>query len=144
MTEYETLSVFNGLSEQRHMLADSIDTGFQFWLTATFAAVTAAYIVGVNITRPLQVVILTLYVGATLFALTDYIVTLFALFNSFANVAHLIEARPELLDVLPPNLLVVWGIFLRFSLFVLGGGATIYFILTARNQRSILAPSNGG
>ena len=116
---------FAELTEFYFLTRSDADTQFQFWISITFAVIIAAFAAGEHLTRKLRYIAATLYMLATI-ALVILFAT--AAVSALRIATVLSEADAFVLVVLPNS---VWGtvIVARWSLFILGTAAALYFLL---------------
>ena len=106
-----------------------LDAQFQYWLSASFAAIVASFVAGERLTRNMSYILVLLYVGATALFTLRY----FAAAGTLTLYGAESTAR-ELIGEIGRDLTPVMQV-IRIVLFITGTAATIWFLLTKKLRK---------
>jgi hypothetical protein len=106
-----------------------MDTQFQYWMSVTFGAIVAAFLAGDRLRRSVRVFAAALYLLATTALLIRFLA---AGFTATSIQVYLDSAKAAVVGSYLPGLLR----FIRPPLFILGSGATVYFLLRPLSLRA--------
>jgi len=105
-----------------------MDTQFQYWISLTFGALVAAFLAGDRLGLPVRLLAIVLYLLATAVLFIRF---LSAGFTATAIQAYLDSTQASVVG----SYLLGFLPMMRPPLFVLGAGATIFFLLRPLSMR---------